>query len=449
MILLATLGLILLMGAVFWRRIEWGVYALLFALPFERIGSWPLNPVTDHPVVRMSQVVGAALVLAFAAQVLLRRRKLRLSRLYWPLAGFVVWAAIPVVTIGYRPLLYGYAALVFVAALVVVVANLVPEMKPARLLAALLAGAGVTAVFGLFQFVAGTLGASTAVTGLRPEYTKAVFGFPRIQSTGLEPLYYANYLLIPLLVLGKVLVFGAMKRARWWLAGLLLVLALTFVLTMSRGAFIGVVVGLAVTIPLALMKRKLLDLRLLGAVVGVAVVLAGAALMFASYRSDGTLTSGPKRFLSLITVDLTRTGSFTERTQMRDQATEIAKDHPVVGVGIEGISPYVLKYQPGTSETTDIAFNNQALELLDETGVPGGVLFYGFLAWLLALGVIAYLRTQDRMRSAWLLALLGALVAVTVQAQSFSGFLLTHLWVLYGLLAGLALAKPSRHQNMS
>jgi hypothetical protein len=35
-----------------------------------------------------------------------------------------------------------------------------------------------------------------------------------------------------------------------------------------------------------------------------------------------------------------------------------------------------------------------------------------------------------------------------VQAQSFSGFLLTHLWVLYGLVLGLILEKQSgRHHG--
>jgi hypothetical protein len=420
------------------------MYALLAALPFERIGSWALNPATHHPVVRMSQVIGAALVLAFMGQVVTGRRRLRWHWVYWLLIGFVAWAVVPVLVIGYRPLWYGYVAAVFVAALVVVVANLVQEVKLERLLWALLAGAGVTAAFGLFQFVAGTLGVPTSITGLRPEYTKAVFGFPRIQSTALEPLYYANYLMIPLLVLAATLAFQAVRRRRWWLTGLWLGLGLAFVLTMSRGAFIGLAVGLVAVAPLVVLRRRGLSLRLLGAALGAAVVLAVGMLALASYRNDHNLTSAPKRFLSLVTVDLTRTGSYTDRQTMRDQAAVIASTHELVGVGVEGISPYVLHYQPGTSETTDIAFNNQFLELVDETGVPGAGLFYGFLIVVLVLGVRAYRRSRDHIHSAWLLALLAAVVAVTVQAQSFSGFLLTHLWVLYGLLAGFALWEPGR-----
>jgi hypothetical protein len=446
-ILVATLLLAALLAAVFWRRLDWGVYALLFALPFERIGSWALNPATDHPMVRLSQVIGAVLVAAYGLRVLARRQRLRWSWYYTPLVGLAAWAVAPVLTIGYRPLWYGYAALVFVVALTVVVANLVVELPKQRLFGVLLAGAAVSAAFGLYQFVAGALGAPESATFLRPEYTRAVFGFPRIQSTGLEPLYYANYLLAPLTLLMSVLAF----KLRWFgrrRLPLLLLLAVVFVLTMSRGAFIGLAIGAVGAVPLLLMKRRAVSMRALGVALGAAALVALVLLSFASLKSGGSLVQAPKLFLELVTVDVTRTGSFTERSSMRAQALKIAAAHPLVGVGIEGISPYVLDYAPGKSETTDVAFNNQALELADETGAPGALLFYGFLLALVIGGVRALLETKDRAREAWLLAGLVALVAVTVQAQSFSGFLLTHLWVLYGLVLGLILEKQSgRHHG--
>jgi O-Antigen ligase len=441
-----TALLLVVMVAVFWRNIRYGLYTLLFLLPFERIGSWPLNPVTDHPIIRISQVCGLALILVFAGQLLMRKRKLKFPWLFAPLVGLCIWSLLPVLIIGYHPLLYGYASLVFVAVLTLVVANLVSEVSLRSMLIALVSGAVVTGLFGLWQFVGGTLGVSQTLTGLRPEYTKAVFGYPRIQSTGLEPLYYANYLIIPMLVVMAMLAFRVIrKKVAWWVA-ILLVIGLTFVLTMSRGAFIGVVIGLIAVTPFALMKRRIVSLKIIGISAGVAVVAAGLLLVFASVVSDHNLTSAPERFISLVTVDLTKTGSFTQRTSMRSQAAQIADSHLWFGLGIEGIAPYVHHYVPGSS-TDDVAFNNQALELVDQAGLAGAIMFYVFLAWLLVASARRYLKTKGPEEAAWLIGLAAALIAVTVQAQSFSGFLLTHLWVLYGLLAGFAYRDSGRSEH--
>src|SRR5690606_6265065 len=63
--------------------------------------------------------------------------------------------------------------------------------------------AGVlTAVFGLYQFVGNSyFNLSSTYTGLAEAYEKGTFAFARVQSVGLEPLYYANFLLLPIFIL--------------------------------------------------------------------------------------------------------------------------------------------------------------------------------------------------------------------------------------------------------
>ncbi len=62
----------------------------------------------------------------------------------------------------------------------------------------LLVSMTISGIFGVFQFFGDFLDFPTIVTGLRPQYTKAVFGYPRIQATAIEPLYFAGMLFLPL-----------------------------------------------------------------------------------------------------------------------------------------------------------------------------------------------------------------------------------------------------------
>jgi O-antigen ligase len=431
-------------------RRDWGVYALIFTLPFEFIGSWALHPDTGHPVVRLSQVVGAALILATLVNVARGKVRLRLPRgPLWLLLLFVGWCGVSLLHGFHAQLINGYVAMGFVATLVYTLYLLVPDVSLRKLQAVLMASAGLVAVFGLYQFVAGSLGVDSAYTGLREAYSRQVFGFPRVQSTALEPLYFADYLLIPLLVGISLLLFAPQTFPRWQRLSLF-VMGLSFVLTMSRGAFIGAAGGLLVMAGLAWLQREKIVLSgptmrrsLVG---GVAALVLGMSLVgAATVVSSGSLLKGPIQFIEQATTKLTRTGSFTERGQMRDRAVAIIRAQPVFGVGIEGITPYLRGYPTLRSENDVIALNNQFLELIAEAGIVGAAMFYGFLVWLLvaASGSIRRLKLQNQ---AWVLGLIGAVIAITVQAQSFSGFLLTHVWVAYGLLAGLGLVYIDKHK---
>jgi O-Antigen ligase len=57
----------------------------------------------------------------------------------------------------------------------------------------------ICAVFGWYQLIGDYAGLPTALTGLREQYTKAVFGIARIQGTAIEPLHFAGMLSIGLI----------------------------------------------------------------------------------------------------------------------------------------------------------------------------------------------------------------------------------------------------------
>lgn len=438
------LGLGLL--AVFWRRLHWGVYALAATLPLEWFGSWALDPASGHPVVRLSQIIGFALVLAYfgratADSVTLRRP----PAAWWILAAFGLSAGLSALLVGHGALLNGWVALVFMIALTYVLASLADRLTLQKLTIVLLLSAGAVSVFGLYQFIAGSAGLGPEWTGLRPAYERQVFGFPRVQSTALEPLYFANYLLLPLIVGLLLLANGQMRLI--WQRLVLGVIGLAFVLTMSRGAFIGLAVSgcvgglwLAASQPGRSLLRRVWQPVVAGMVV---TIVAGLLLVgVATKISRGSFLEGPRFFVDMATSQLTATSSFHERSQMRQAALAIYSTHPIWGVGVAGISPYLHSYPDDRQPGDIVALNSQAFELLAETGLVGTSLFYGFLIALLAGAIQAWRRTNLAWRS-WIAGLSLVILAMTVQAQSFSGFLLTHFWFCYGLLAGLSAIAPA------
>lgn len=443
MITLISLALLLALTAIFSYRWRWGIYTLIFCLPFERIGSWALHPDTGHPVVRLSQIVAAALVLGVAYNVL--NKKLRLTKppiAFYILLAFVASSGLSALFIGKPQLLASCAVLVLLLLVVLILGSFISAIRPEPLLNALYSSSAAVGLFGLYQFAVGSLHLGL-YSGLRAPYLSDLFGFPRIHSTALEPLYYANYLLIPLLVGVALMVLNPVAMKGWHRAVWGLV-ALNFILTMSRGAFIGLLVATALgALIFSILKLKSRIPRFLPlsviAIPAVAVILIASA----SFITTGSAKTGPRNFIEQMTTKLAATGSYYDRVAMRERAYEIFKDHPVFGVGTAGITPYVHNYDPQRRKDDVVALNNQFFELLAETGIVGTVLFYGFLISLLAAAVLS-LRLVSKERAAWTLGLVLVIVAMTVQAQSFSGFLLMHFWVCYGLLLGL-IKKPFLH----
>jgi O-antigen ligase len=136
------------------------------------------------------------------------------------------------------------------------------------------------------------------------------------------------------------------------------------------------------------------------------------------------------------------TGSFYTRESQSSLGLKIARANPVFGVALEGVTPYVHGYDAARHPNDVIALNNQAVELLAETGVVGTILFYVFLVSLVVVAWRVYPGMKSAELRALLLGSLTALIAMTLQAQSFTGFFLVPYWVVYGLvMSGITLGR--------
>ncbi len=304
----------------------------------------------------------------------------------------------------------------------------------------LLWGGLVVSLFGLWQFLAGGVGLPHFLTLLRPGYDSSVFGFPRVHAFSIEPLYFADYLFIPLF-LGLALFFTHQEKIKKkWLVTLLLAGLVSFILTLSRGAYLGFIaagVGLLILIP-----RKILTatniIIFLSTIFVVVLLVIGVFKIIGSQYLD--------LFVSHALVSDLQAGESTQGRLIEYQRAEkVWHEHFWFGVGIGNYGPAINAANPFLApETGWPIVNNQYLETLAETGVVGMVTLGLF--WLLVTlrGIIAFVKSQDPYLKAVLAGLLAAWLGILVQYNFFSTIYIVHIWVLLGLLVAtenIALSK--------
>jgi O-antigen ligase len=452
LILIVATAIALLLGVRLAKNPSLGVILMAFFLPFERIPSLDFAGFTF----KINHLVGGLTLLFWLLAILLNRRKIVPNPI-----------GIPLLLLFFFYFLSGLGAenqfrqwTVFVSMAIMLgiylaaVNGITSERIVKTVVSAIFLSAGLMAVIGIYQFFADLAGLPVELTGLDPGYTKVVFGFPRVHAFSKEPLYFANYLFIPLglslalfLAKGKTAATTAKQTSQhWiertadrltgpWLLPFLVLLLIVFFLTLSRGAFISAVPFAVIFI--FLYARNILTVR--------NVVLGGLVLLISVSTVVGILNSvspdALERFLGhaqLQDVLVQKTGeSGFGRLNAFGQAIEAWQSKPIFGVGLGNFGPYIKGYPVNTPATGWDIVNNEYLEILAETGIAG------LLTTLLMLGIIAirsiaaYRRTKDSYMKAVLVGLTAAYVAMFTQYNFFSTFYIIHIWVLFGLLVGV------------
>ncbi|MEX1052145.1 MAG: O-antigen ligase family protein [Patescibacteria group bacterium] len=398
--------------------------ALALLLPFERIPSLELYGLT----VRLSSVVVAAFIL-YGLPALVYFKKI--SPLSWIDRAILIFLAAMSISLvdaidPSRGLLT-FLLLLFVGAgyLLVSRAARLERLRTQAMDWVIIAGL-LSAIFGLWQFFGDAAGLPTSLTGLSDRYTGAVFGFARIQSVGVEPLYYASFLLLPIFVLsGRYLFDETVKRRSLLVLGLL---TLALVLTLSRGAFLAGLAGLIVMTTAAVYRRVSWQ-RLLTVLLTVVAGIAGALVCIGAVSG----WSGVNRFSQQSTViDAPVQSSTASRLDHFRQAWGLFRDNPINGVGLGGYDAASLLPDTPEEQGRQIV-NNQYLETLAETGLIG-------LAALVLLGLLAIgklWRLLNQRPDPLAVALLAALVGLIVQYNFFSTIYILYAWVLLGLIDSL------------
>ncbi|MEI7818863.1 MAG: O-antigen ligase family protein [bacterium] len=299
----------------------------------------------------------------------------------------------------------------------------------------------VVVLFGFYQYFGDLLGFSTAVTGLRDLYTKNVFGFPRIQSTGLEPLYYANFLLLPLFYFGAKFINGDDEQPY-----LITLIATQIVLTVSRGALIAGVVGVVLLLIMtARRSRYTQGIGFLGlTILGLALALNLSNLNFR--KNDNQNQPQPQSQAQAVVSQATNLVAQDDRVRNRSLAWSSFMQSPILGIGPGNFNQYARSQFPVYGSLPGyLIVNNEPLELLSEAGIIGFILFIGFIGLLF--WRIARMAWKEGASEAgiWPVAITAYLVAMAIQYQTFSTLYIMHLWVVIGI--ALAITTPGLQSN--
>jgi O-antigen ligase len=275
-------------------------------------------------------------------------------------------------------------------------------------------------VFALWQYFADLYGFSD-LTFLRDNYKKMVFGFPRPHATFLEPLYLANYLFLPFYF--SINRFVKSKSFDILASASLFLVSLVFVLSLSRGAYIGLFLSLIVFFILLskfhkhYLKKTLLPLL----IVIIAVISAVLIIKFSAPKESFDL------FVAHAGVADVSTG---ESTLDRFYLTKLAwqqffKQPWGIGAGAFGALPdFTKKVITGDYQTV----NNLYLEVLVEEGILGFLIFIFFLALL-----VKKLSRNIKEKSFGSLIYLAIGLAIFVQAVSFSSLYILPIWAYLAL----------------
>ena len=281
----------------------------------------------------------------------------------------------------------------------------------------------LVSLFGLYQFIADSLGISQPLTGLRYQYTKEILGFPRIQSVALEPLYFSNFLFVPLyLSLKKYFDQKRYLGSYFWLSALILA---NIFLGVSRGAYMALAITLLTLIVYFIIKKewqKIYNTILLT----VFSFMVSILLLLVLDGTDATKTY----FNHIVVGDTGTEVSTIGRIDVYDSATETFNKN-LMGIGI---SSWGVEHQGVVDYSDEKSYgnvNNQYLEILVETGILGFVLFILFLIFYIVEARKIIKSSDDKLL---LIMMLLGLLAIFIQYNFFSTLYIIYIWAFLGLL---------------
>ncbi len=452
------IALAMMIGAVvfylIYQKPYWGAILIVFCLPFERLGAYEAGGTT----IRLSQILLLTTALAwFFHLYFFKRYRFARNPVLIPIMVFMAFQFISLansINTGRSLSVLTYTIFTVMAALVM--PNIVvTKQQLSKVVIALIVSFVLVSGFGLFQFLGDMAGLPQTITGLRDLYTKDVLGFTRVQSTAYEPLYFANYLLLPISVIFALWLAGSNAGSRWQTGigsttmrygALLLLLGLgmvNLVLTVSRGGYLAIAAALMVA-GIWYWKKLLRPTTII--VILVCVALVGYIVVRTLSPSGEALTLD--KFKEHVG-NAFYGASYEERVDTIATAVQAWHEHPLIGVGIGGFGPYAAPHPYYEPKNGWRIVNNEYVEVLAESGILGLASFMALALMLIIRSWGAARRTEDPYLKSIIVGLLAAFVGILVQYLTFSTLYVMHVWMLIGLLIAaqnMAL-KPEQSQG--
>jgi O-antigen ligase len=444
LLLIPALGVAAYVGYRVFENPFFGIVLVAVLLPFERAGSVDVGGMT----LRLHQIVALLTLFAwFWRGIRHGTLQLRGNPLAFPLGAFVLVNVLSLINA--FNLRRGLLVLAFTL-FVIVVSHLVTELVRTKaqlktVYKALLFSALFVSAFGLFQFIGDGIGLPASVTLIREHwYNKEVIGVTRVHAMSLEPLYFANYLIVIFPTLAAMIIAQARGKFRldrrdlplplWQLIPGATAMGLAFILTLSRGGYLAL--AAATLVVLLLSFRDMFSKRMLY-LVGIPAV----ALLLVGLVTGAAASALDLEFIVARSTSFAETSADLERLETYRDAWNAFLANPWLGFGPGNFGPYNTLYLGDTPDGGWGIVNNEYLELLAETGL------FGFLALGVAVAVWLFrsftaLRYEtDLYLRILLIGSIGSMAGLLVQYISFSTLYIMHLWFFIGF--GLAVQEIS------
>ena len=408
-----------------------GVLFIAFLLPFERIGSFDLAGIT----VRASQIFSLLVLIAWISIFLIKKKDFNAKNPIL-ITIFLFLGSALISLINAQNIQRGIIVFLFTfftIAISIVIPNIVKDKENLKkVIKIILISATVVSMFGIYQFVGDVIGLPDEITGLREHYTKKIFGFPRVHSVSTEPLYFANYLLIPISLLLSFVLSRKNKKLPFNILTTVFILALTTLnlfLTLSRGGYLALlflffIFGMFFIKSILSFKKIVLIIVILF----ISLISAYGFLLFTDREKNIEI------FLDQATT-YTDGAGVDERLTTYEEAFSMIKEYPIIGGGIGNFGPYASR-NPSTQPKDGWAIvNNEFLEIWAEQGILGLFIFFALILIIIIRSIKVLLRKNiDPYLRAILIGLLFAFLAILVQYQTFSTLYILHIWFLIGLI---------------
>jgi len=405
----------------------WGILLVVFWLPFERLGAYE----TALGTLRLSQVFTVITLLAWGWQMLVNKKiHFRRFPVFIPLVLFLLVNTLGLLNaVNLNRSTLVLLITLFTMTVTLITVNLVTDRKKLnKIVIVLLISATLVSFFGLYQFVGDMVGLAPEITGLRPLYTKEVLGFTRIQSTALEPLYFANYLIIPLSVVYALFLGRVWRNRKWLLILLILLLGINLFLTVSRGGYLGIIAsGLIITL---IYYRRFFNWKKIIVLIITLILLYVTGVQFLQIGGE---TLNWETFIEHVQ-GVFSGSSYEERISTFSAAWQSFLQYPLVGIGPGSFGPETATFANVQPEGGWQIVNNEFLELLTETGILGLGFFIWFLMIIFFRSIKALKMARDPLPKALLVGLFGAFFGMIAQYQTFSVLYIMHVWFLFGLI---------------
>lgn len=228
-------------------------------------------------------------------------------------------------------------------------------------------------------------------------------------------------------------VFLSNRNLRGYAAGIgCAPIGLALILTITRGAWLGAIIGLASLFLLLELRSSWRGLLLL-----FTICAAGVGL----FRVDGLVPTQARAFIdrALMIADPV---TYRDRIAMARSAIAIFEDYPVFGTGLNTFSAVYPTYKlPGDRAINQPFAHNVFLNMAAEGGTLGLAFFTGIVLFVIAAGWQSYAHTQNVAATITSATVLSAFIAMMTHALFDNTIMSVHLgaglWFLAEVLSAL------------